>query len=140
MACFEKLTAAMVLVGAVAVAGCADQQMGEVQGTVTFEGQPVSGAMVLFEPHEQGRPSLAVTDAQGRYQLTFSATQQGATTGKHLVRITTAQDAAFNDSGKVVVAALNEKIPADYNTQSTLEVTVEPGANQIDFDIPGSKP
>jgi len=118
--------------------GCSDSQIGDVYGTVTLDGQPVQGAMVLFEPVEQGRPSLAITDSAGDYRLNFSADQRGAAIGDYTVRITTVQDAVYDDSGKVAVAGVKERIPSEYNRESTQKVTVSPGENQFDFAIASS--
>ncbi|MEX0793189.1 MAG: carboxypeptidase-like regulatory domain-containing protein [Pirellulaceae bacterium] len=124
-----------ILIGLVAICGCADNSIGKVHGTVTLDGKPVGEAMVLFEPQKSGRPALAVTDAEGNYQLMFSATGEGASVGTYLVRITTGQDQVLEDGGGVAVPAVNERVPKEYNSASTQEVTVESGSNQIDFHI-----
>lgn len=69
-----------------------------VSGTVTFNGQPVEGASVIFVPksmvqggagqNAQGpQVATAETDAQGRYQLTTFAKGDGAIPGEYLVKV-----------------------------------------------------
>ena len=58
-----------------------------VSGTVTRNGKPVPNVEVYFQP-SQGRPSYAVTDAQGKFELGYTREQNGALIGNHTVYIT----------------------------------------------------
>jgi hypothetical protein len=58
-----------------------------VSGTVTYEGQPVEGLTVEFEP-EQGRPSQALTDENGHFTLNYTIHEDGAQVGVHQVTFT----------------------------------------------------
>ncbi|UUO09180.1 carboxypeptidase regulatory-like domain-containing protein [Blastopirellula sp. J2-11] len=132
----------MALLSAVcALAGCSDNgpAIGYVVGEVTLDGKPLENAMVLYSPITPGRPSLAVTNNEGRYELTFSGTRKGATVGDHTVTITTAQDANYDDFGNVTNAAVRERVPKEFNTDTQQRVSVEAGDNQIDFHIPSKK-
>jgi hypothetical protein len=117
----------------VPTAGCrkGNPNFARVSGQVRLDGQPVSGAVVEFEP-EGGSPSYGLTDPYGRFTVRFSHEQAGALIGKHTVRITTRRT-VMDESGRLVV--LPEKIPPQYNSHSTLKVEVRPGSNYFDFDL-----
>lgn len=94
-------------------------------GTVTLDGAPLAGALVVFTPDGPGRSAVATTDQAGRYELTFLRDIVGANVGAHTVRITTATE----DRG-------GKEIPPDrYHTKTELVAAVEPGRNTIDFPL-----
>ena len=71
----------------ISLAGCGGAgkdmpKLGTVTGTVTLDGQPLKGAKVQFVPNDS-RPSGAITDDQGKYQLIFNENTNGAAVGKH---------------------------------------------------------
>ena len=114
------------------VFGCGDANLGRVQGTVTLDGQPLEGAMVTFAPVEGGRPAAGRTDARGRYQLVYSRDAGGAMIGEHLVTISTYDERpGENDEDQIIP----ERVPAQYNANSELKVTVEPGSNEMNFEL-----
>jgi hypothetical protein len=73
--------------------GCGkrDESLAEVRGDVTLCGLPVI-AEILFEPFPEpgkssGRPSTAVTDAQGRFRMMQEPSVPGARIGRHRVSV-----------------------------------------------------
>jgi hypothetical protein len=60
-----------------------------VSGTVTRTGKPVPNLFLNFMP-VLGRPSWAITDANGRYALEYDDTRKGATVGSHTVWVSSA--------------------------------------------------
>src|SRR5688572_18827196 len=79
----RTLGAAMVLV--TFLAGCSKgPNIVPVTGQVTRDGKPVAGLMLNFMP-EDGRPSWAITDAEGKYELQYSKSYEGGLAGKHKV-------------------------------------------------------
>jgi hypothetical protein len=104
------------------VAGCSDgPDVVPVTGTVTRAGKPVGGLMLNFMP-EDGRPSWAITDAEGRYELQYSKSYQGGLIGKHKVFVAYEPDQdgrprALNRDQKAIVAK--------YGNQSTSPLAVE---------------
>ena len=74
--------------------GCSSRgpELGRVEGTVTLDGEPLEGALVTFKP-KRGRPSLAETDAQGKYSLNYRVDELGARLGTHYVTISTFKQA-----------------------------------------------
>jgi hypothetical protein len=110
------------------LAGCGKSDrppLGAVVGAVTLDGRPLPEALVLFTPDGRGRTSRALTDADGRYELSYLRDIMGADLGHHAVRITTATD---ENGGK-------ERLPRRYHSATTLEATVVPGDNTIDFSL-----
>lgn len=124
--------ASVVAVALATLFGCSGSKqppLGTVEGFVTLDGKPLATAAVLFTPEGRGRTSIGITDADGRYSLTYLRDIKGADLGRHTVRITTATD---DNGGK-------ERLPRRYHAKSTLSASVEPGSNQHDFTLT-SKP
>jgi hypothetical protein len=119
----------------VLMAGCGTSgpQMAAVSGTVTLDGNPVSDAIVEFTP-EKGRPSRGVTDDAGRYDLSYTQDQMGAVVGVHKVKIMTGREEATLE-GEVVQEAVIEKIPPQYNLNSTLTTDVKGASKDVDFKL-----
>ncbi len=82
-----------------------------------------------------GRPSGAMTDEQGHYELNYTGDQKGARIGPNRVQITTAQGPTETMDGKPI-PAVRETVPARYNARTELEFTVtEQGSNVADFEL-----
>lgn len=110
-------------------------QLASVSGKVTFDGQPLSDASVEFAPIEVeqveegvgGSGGNAATDESGKYTVR-TGSQFGLQPGKYLVRIA---KTSYDDDGQEM-----QQIPARYNTESDLEVTIESGGNSsLDFKL-----
>jgi hypothetical protein len=124
--------APLVAIALATLIGCSRSKqppLGTVDGFVTLDGKPLAAAAVLFTPDGRGRTSIGITDADGRYSLTYLRDIKGADVGRHKVRITTATD---DNGGK-------ERLPKRYHAKSQLTAAVEPGSNQYDFTLT-SKP
>jgi hypothetical protein len=110
-----------------------------VTGRVTMDGKPLANAAVVFIP-ENGRPAGATTDADGNYVLNFTQGRRGAIPGKNLIRISTNREAQQDASGKPIPAS-RETVPARYNTNTSLEFTVEPKKKNVaNFDLQSGGP
>lgn len=103
-----------------------------VGGTVRFGGEPLPGAIVLFENPENGTFSYARTDQAGRYSLMFDSVQPGVTKGQKTVRIKTSGSLGEDDPG---ARPGPERIPAHYNAESSLTVEVTADSSSTDFDL-----
>jgi hypothetical protein len=102
----------------------------EVSGVVTLDGTPLANATIIFTPVAAGRPSVAISDKEGKYTLMFKEEQPGAELGEHIVTITTGgetYDADDNESENP------EKVPAKYNLDRSYKQTVEDQDNKIDL-------
>src|SRR5688572_26514063 len=79
---------ALLLLG---VAGCggagSSTDFGDASGTVTYQGRPVSGAMVMAYP-ETGPIASGLTDNEGRFTLATGPQQPGVALGPIKVTVT----------------------------------------------------
>ncbi len=132
--CWRRLSSVLLL----AVVGCGSSgpEIGRVAGVVTLDGRPLPEAFVYFRHEGGGRNSQAVTDADGRYELNYSASEAGAIVGPNTVRITTFVDPNYDDAGKLIKGTgVKELVPRKYNRDSELKVEVKPGRNELDFKL-----
>ncbi|MHC4400048.1 MAG: DUF1559 family PulG-like putative transporter [Planctomycetota bacterium] len=106
--------------------------LGYVEGTVTLHGEPLSNALVTFQP-EHARPSYGRTDLEGWYELVFTAGNKGAKIGKHRVSIST--KAEGDPDADPPIPSFPEKVPAKYNRNTELTADVGDGDNVIDFPL-----
>ena len=108
-----------------------------VTGTVTYRGQPVEGARVMFIP-QNSRPASGLTDAQGRFTpCSVFAPDDGAVLGEHVVCIAKAIPDPNDKSGSPYRKS-RSLLPEGYATpmKSPLKalVTAE-GPNDFRFDL-----
>jgi hypothetical protein len=80
------------LLGTIAYIGCSNNSdqptVYPVSGKVTFKGQPVEGASVVFVPSRPGGQAASGTsDASGKYKLTTYNAADGALPGKYNVKV-----------------------------------------------------
>lgn len=120
-----------VLAAAASITGCSGGSgLALVEGTVTLDGEPLPKAEVLFRP-ENGRPSLGVTDAEGKYQLRYSAEKMGALPGTHSVSIRT-----FVEDPDGENVSSKERVAPQYNSRTTLKVELTTNQTEpINFDL-----
>ena len=114
--------------------GCGSQgsdqpDLGDVQGTVTLDGEPLVGVIVVFTP-EKGRQSTGLTDVNGKYELHYMHHSKGAKLGNHTVGFASAE-AEEGDFPQVA------SIPAKYayGTDRGLKEEVKEGNNTFDFAL-----
>lgn len=111
-------------------AGCTDDgpRLAPVSGTVTMDGKPLRGVAVQFEPQVEaidgGANSMGFTDASGNYSLGYPGGKKGAVVGEHKVTL------AYSEGNNG-----QDKIPSKYSAQSDLVRKVEPGDNEINFEL-----
>ncbi len=121
-------------------------ELGQVSGTVTLDGQPLAGVVVVFSP-DQGRPSRGKTNQDGQFELSYLHKTPGAKVGRHRVEIAPNEEGEEEDAeetlngGEETTDAQTPrknrpvKIPARYNTKTELEADVQPGLNQYNFRL-----
>ncbi len=114
--------ATAVLLGA--ISGCGNSKVGLVSGVVTYEGAPVGGLEVEFNPVGEGRSSIGFTNASGEYVLQYTLREKGALIGPHKVRVSIPPG-----------ADLGFRIPPKYGHQSELTCDVVRGRNEFDIAI-----
>ncbi len=133
--CFRFLFSAFLI----CLAGCGRRGDGftyqPVSGVVTVDGNPAVNVTVAFAPQgtslASGRPSIAITDSEGRYTAKTLDGVDGAAIGEHLISITAEQ--LDPDTHEVIQP---ETIPARYNDRSELRLTVPSGGTRkADFSL-----
>ena len=134
--------ATWLLAGFMAVCiGCGGSDLSTVEGTVTFDGEPVEEGSIVFEPADGVGPAAGGTIEQGRYRLAGDA---GVVPGQKTVRIS-----AVRSTGRQVEAGspapegtmvdeVEQYIPVQYNQKTTLTAEVPPGQVTLDFDLQAS--
>ncbi|RCS44596.1 hypothetical protein DTL42_16855 [Bremerella cremea] len=124
--------------------GTSDQpDLGQVTGTVTLDGKPLSDTAIVFYP-DSGRPARGLTDAEGKYELIYIRDTRGTKLGHNRVEIAPSEEAEDEDEEetdedtpqvKRPAKSKKPKIPARYNTKTELEADVKPGDNTFDFKL-----
>lgn len=81
----------MYMLAAALIGGCGGPEgpeLAPVKGVVLYKGEPVEGAAVDFHPQVSSpwRPH-AITDAEGRFEMTSVAPGDGAVPGTHKVTV-----------------------------------------------------
>jgi hypothetical protein len=110
-----------------------------VSGHVKLDGKPLAGALVMFHPDNDtvnpGPGSQGKTDAAGAYSLQLMTSNvTGAVVGKHHVSITAREGPVGESSANP--APTKERVPAIYNTKSTLTFDVPSGGTtSADFEL-----
>ncbi len=124
--------------------GCQKKGMAPVQGTVTYRGQPLPKALVVFMPETPDvLPASGMTDSDGRYELMTIVQGDGATIGKHRVTIEArapAKDQPSDMGGGPPEQYLETGaplIPEKYfqPDSSGLTAEVKPSDNTLDFEL-----
>jgi hypothetical protein len=135
----QRILPSLAALFVLSLAGCGDSNRMPtytVSGTVTFRGEPLEGACVMFIP-AQGRPASGKTDAGGRFTLLSYAAGDGAIAGEHTVCIARYVADPADKSGSPYQRTINA-LPAKYATplQSPLRATITKlGPNEFSFDI-----
>ena len=110
--------------------GCSDSPATAlVEGTVSFDGKPLAGTTVMFQPVDGSRLSAGETDASGKYTLRFTPTKMGAVPGEHKVVIQTAPGEPDPEN------PVEELLPTKYNSATELKATLKNGRQTVDFDL-----
>lgn len=127
--------------------GCGSNEfrppLAAVKGSVSLNDKPLPDVTVTFEPLPGsgsgkeasivGGTSMAVTDAEGNYSLSYmGGASRGAVIGQHIVRITSAAGGG-PAGGADAVSAI--PIPSNYNSNSSLTANVSAGENKLDFAL-----
>ncbi|MDR1478724.1 MAG: lipoprotein [Planctomycetaceae bacterium] len=145
----QKIIFTLFLVSAIVLTGCGVKGpvVQYVEGTVTFDGKPVSQADVCFTPKSvDGIPATGLTDANGVYRLTSAqggVFDKGAVVGEYEVRIIKYLDldavAPANSKLGDDVPLANPKhhLPEKYADVKTsgLTATVQKGNNVVNFNL-----
>ena len=112
-------------------------------GLVTFDGQPLSDATVVFKPADSdGNTAVGRTDAEGRFVLQTFGDKDGAIAGKHLVTVTKVETTKPPEGANLdeinFVAEERSLIPTSYGVPASSKLTAEvkaDGENDFTFEL-----
>ncbi len=136
------LATLVLLAMTVSLVGCGggdglDRQA--VTGTVTLDGQPLATGLITFDPASATAETSTATEiVDGTY--TFSS-QNGPVPGDYRVVINSSggesiEPPAGQAPGDTFLPPPEEKVPAKYNSNTTLTATVESGSDEpINFEL-----
>lgn len=136
----------LALVAALApvLSGCSGEPLGQVKGTVTLDGKPLSKATLTFEAAGK-RPATVRVESGKIVEATTLKTGDGVPVGSHKVAVSATEDAvsavdANPGAGKAPGAGYmtgKSLIPARYNNPDTSGLTVEvkSGENVLDLQL-----
>ena len=124
-------------VGCCLTAGCGDSRRTSIEGTVTWDGQPLPSGSIVFLPLTGTESPTAGGDiVDGKFSI---PAKKGTFEGKFRVEITAERPSGRKiphpGSGELV-EELEQYLPVRYNTASELEVEVEVGVpNRLEFPL-----
>jgi hypothetical protein len=128
----------------IAAAGCGQKAkpLAPVSGLVTFDGKPLAGGGVTFQPIAPpgsiiaGKSSIARCDAEGRFVLVTIDDKPGAIVGEHEVQIFGPKTKPVGRTDDGGGRNPPELIPRRYNFDTELTFTVPPeGTDKANFDL-----
>jgi hypothetical protein len=119
--------------------GCGDNKRASVWGKVTLDGQPLDQGVIEFFPAgDNTGPSAGGTIENGQYEV---ASAKGVAVGTNKVTISSVQKTGRSIQSKDAVHEERlEAIPPRYNFESELTRDVQPGDNELNFELEGRIP
>jgi|GEM_PF-5255613 len=128
---FSKHHLVLLIVVAVS-AGCgaptANYSMIPVEGTITFEGEPLSSAEVMFDSPD-GPRGFGVSDENGRFSVKTRQFGAGLPAGKYRVLVSSSDKTRIRGSGKAV------QVAAVYRESGVGRVSIDAGTGPLSFDL-----
>ena len=142
---FHFLTVALLFAG-LALTGCGrsgSEHRAAVRGKVATDGKPVESGSISFVPvAKDGGPSAGGTIVDGNYVI---ERDDGPYVGKQQVKIyamrKTGRKVESGDPAPpgTLVDEMAQVLPAKYNEKTELDAEIQPGENEIDFNLPLGK-
>jgi|688.fasta_scaffold07005_5 hypothetical protein len=128
---FSKHHLVLLIVVAVS-AGCGaptvNYTMIPVEGVITFDGEPLSSAEVMFDSPD-GPRGFGVSDENGRFSVKTRQFGAGLPAGKYRVLVTSSEKTRIRGAGKPVTLATS------YRESGVARVSIEAGMQPLAFDL-----
>src|SRR5215212_9187307 len=125
------LWVALSVFSVIVACGCSGKpQMGDVQGTVTINGQPLSEGAVRFIPVDGTTPTTGGTIRDGKFRVTVPVAKQRVEISANVIDREKTPPKATND--QIVMKKL---VPSRYNSESKLEINVVAGLNEPVYEL-----
>ena len=142
---FRILFSNALSLGLLTAAGCGGgPSLVSVEGTVTLDGAPLSGAHVAITPTNVAElkdlksklPYVGTTDAQGHFSLGgIEDPEGGAPAGPYTLTISTAQDTTGDETAPDPV----EKVPPPHSSPGVDFQVPEDGVTDANFPLTSKK-
>lgn len=116
--------------------GCNSSRDGSVvavEGVVTFEGKPVPGMRISFQPDE-GRASAGVTSEDGSFEMFLTRDKKGVQVGLHQVRLNWSpkdEESPLTPEDPVV-----EDVLAYFEEKGPLEIEIQQPKRDLRIELP----
>jgi hypothetical protein len=129
----------LLLLSGAAAGGCGSggPPHGTVTGTVSLDGQPVPGGMIMFIPDAASGTSGPAAQAQigsdGRFELAGSGGRKEVLVGTYLVTVTGTQISSDSEGQAGMPVKLPERY--QYEQSSGIKKEVVEGPNAIDIEL-----
>lgn len=116
-----------------ALTGCSSKSGGNVvKGTVTLDGQPVATGKILFVAADQSSPSAEAQITSGQFEAMVAPGQKRIEIRSPKV---TGKKKIYNTPDSPTIDTVVELLPAKYNSNSELTMTVEGAEQEQNFDL-----
>ncbi len=132
----SRYAAFLCALGLVILAGCGSGKS-SVEGTVAFDGAPVDGGAIVFQPDGSSGTQVGAEIKGGKYSIDSA---KGLPPGKYRVLITwqkaTGKQVANKSDAGTTVDETKQIIPTRYNSQTELSADIKSGSNSgVNFDL-----
>jgi hypothetical protein len=126
-----RFSAALFLLAA--IAGCSEQaDQATVTGTVTLDGQPLAAGEIRFAPADGQSSTAGATISEGKFTASVPP-------GEKKVQISapkvTGKKKMYDTPESPTVDIVQELLPARYNVQTELTISVGNGTQEEKFDL-----
>jgi len=115
------------------VGGCAKKyDVVPVRGVLTYEGQPVPGMIVRFQP-SVGRFSDGLTAEDGTFEMTYTIDTMGVEVDTHEVTVLWSPP---TEDGRVKPSRLQRDVLADFQKHGPIKVTIDTPQRNFEIKLP----
>ena len=115
-----------------------------VKGSISLNGIPIETGTIVLEPQGQGGARGGASIKNGKYEIPI---ERGMWVGSFIVRVTGFRETGETEApfetleGEVAddIAVVEELVPHEFNSKSTLNVELEGGENERNFELTGER-
>ncbi|UUO04551.1 carboxypeptidase-like regulatory domain-containing protein [Blastopirellula sp. J2-11] len=112
--------------------GAAKYDVVPLEGTLTYEGQPVPQMIVSFKP-EGKRASEATTDENGKFRMQHSIDQFGIEPGPQEVSVYWVSP---SDDGSIPATEVQKKVVQYFRKNQPMQVNIEEPNKNFELSLP----
>lgn len=128
----QACTALLALV-VLGLSGCSDNGLTKVSGTVSFDGTPVEEGSISFMPVDGKGVTAGGVIENGKYSAKVSPGEMAVQI--YATKEVKKENPTQEEIERGITSDPVQYIPAQYNKESTLRITVSDSSRQHDFDL-----